>query len=64
MTVGMEIDTSVVERGMKGSQWLGRTPLFSGSDGAADHWAIALTLIGTAKLNGVARFADRGCSYD
>jgi hypothetical protein len=24
-----------------------------GSDGAADHWAIALTLISTAKLNGV-----------
>ena len=30
-----------------------KNALFSGSDGAAGHWAIALTLIGTAKLNGV-----------
>jgi transposase len=30
-----------------------KNALFSGSDGAAEHWAIALTLIGTAKLNGV-----------
>ena len=27
--------------------------MFAGSDGAAEHWAIAMTLITTAKLNGV-----------
>ena len=27
--------------------------LFAGSDGGARHWAIAMTLIQTAKLNGV-----------
>lgn len=49
----LEIDTNVVERGMKGVAVARKNALFSGSDGAADHWAIALTLIGTAKLNGV-----------
>ncbi|HUB10336.1 MAG TPA: IS66 family transposase, partial [Acetobacteraceae bacterium] len=49
----LEIDTNVVERGMKGVAIARKNALFSGSDGAADHWAIALTLIGTAKLNGV-----------
>jgi len=28
--------------------------LFAGSDRAAEHWAIAMTLINTAKLNGIA----------
>ena len=27
--------------------------LFAGSDGGARHWALAMTLIQTAKLNGV-----------
>lgn len=27
--------------------------MFAGSDGGARHWAIAMTLIQTAKLNGV-----------
>jgi transposase len=49
----LEIDTNVVERGMKGVAVARKNALFSGSDGAAEHWAIALTLIGTAKLNGV-----------
>ena len=26
--------------------------MFAGSNGAAEHWAIAMTLINTAKLNG------------
>jgi transposase len=30
-----------------------KNALFAGSDGAAYHWAIALTMISTAKLNGV-----------
>jgi hypothetical protein len=49
----LEIDSNVVERGMKGIAVARKNALFSGSDGAADHWAIALTLVGTAKLNGV-----------
>ncbi len=28
-------------------------PLFAGSDGGARHWAVAMTLIQTAKLNGI-----------
>jgi hypothetical protein len=43
----------VVERGMKGVAVARKNALFSGSDAAAEHWAIALTLIGTAKLNGL-----------
>jgi hypothetical protein len=49
----LEIDSNVVERGMKGVAVARKNALFAGSDGAADHWAIALTLISTAKLNGV-----------
>ena len=30
-----------------------KNSLFAGSDGGARHWAIAMTLIQTAKLNGV-----------
>jgi len=30
-----------------------KNALFAGSDGGARHWAIAVTLIQTAKLNGV-----------
>ena len=49
----LEMDTNVVERGMKGVAVARKNALFAGSDGAAEHWAIALTLINTAKLNGV-----------
>jgi transposase len=49
----LEIDSNVVERGMKGVAVARKNALFAGSDGAADHWAIVLTLISTAKLNGV-----------
>ena len=30
-----------------------KNALFAGSDGGARHWAMAMTLIGTAKLNGI-----------
>ena len=30
-----------------------KNALFAGSDGGARHWAIAMTLIQTAKLNGL-----------
>jgi transposase len=31
----------------------GKNALFAGSDDGARHWAIAMTLIQTAKLNGI-----------
>jgi transposase len=49
----LETDSNVVERGMKGVAVARKNALFAGSDGAADHWAIALTLINTAQSNGV-----------
>ena len=49
----LEIDTNIVERGMKGVAIARKNALFAGSDGAADHWAIALTLMNTAKLAGI-----------
>jgi transposase len=36
---------------MKGVAVARKHALFAGSDAAAEHWAIALTLIDTAKLN-------------
>jgi transposase len=49
----LEMDTNVVERGMKGVAVARKNALFSGSDAAAEYWAIALTLINCAKLNGL-----------
>ena len=49
----IELDTNTVERGMRPVALARKNALFAGSDGAAEHWAIAMTLITTAKLNGV-----------
>ncbi len=49
----IEMDTNVVERGMRPVTLTRKNALFAGSDGGAEHWAIAMTLITTAKLNGV-----------
>jgi transposase len=49
----LELDTNVVERGMRPVALARKNALFAGSAGAAEHWAIALTLIQTAKLNGL-----------
>jgi transposase len=49
----IELDTNVVERGMRPVAVTRKNALFAGSDGGAEHWAIAMTLIQTAKLNGV-----------
>jgi transposase len=49
----IELDTNVVERGMRPVALARKNALFAGSDGGAEHWAIAMTLITTAKLNGV-----------
>lgn len=45
--------TNVVERAIRPHTLTRKNALFAGSDGGARHWAIAMTLIQTAKLNGV-----------
>jgi transposase len=49
----IEMDTNVVERAVRPITLTRKNALFAGSDGGARHWAIAMTLIQTAKLNGV-----------
>lgn len=49
----VEMDTNVVERAIRPHTLTRKNSLFAGSDGGARHWAIAMTLIQTAKLNGV-----------
>ena len=49
----IEMDTNTVERAIRPIALNRKNALFAGSDGGAYHWAIALTLIQTAKLNGV-----------
>ena len=49
----IEMDTNVVERAIRPSVLTRKNALFAGSDGGARHWALAMTLIQTAKLNGV-----------
>jgi transposase len=47
------MDTNVVERAIRPNTLTRKNALFAGSDGGAKHWALAMTLIQTAKLNGV-----------
>jgi hypothetical protein len=49
----IEMDTNVVERAIRPNTLTRKNALFAGNDGGAAHWAIAMTLIQTAKLNGV-----------
>jgi len=49
----IEMDTNTVERTIRPHTLTRKNALFAGSDGGARHWAIAMTLIQTAKLNGV-----------
>ena len=49
----VEMDSNVVERAIRPIALTRKNALFAGSDGGARHWAIAMTLIQTAKLNGV-----------
>jgi len=49
----VEMDTNVVERAIRPNGLTRKNALFAGSDGGARSWAIAMTLIQTAKLNGV-----------
>lgn len=45
--------TNVVERSIRPVTLTRKNALFAGSDSGARHWATAMTLIETAKLNGV-----------
>jgi hypothetical protein len=49
----IEMDTNVVERAIRPHTLTRKNALFAGSDGGARRWAIAMTLIQTAKLNGI-----------
>jgi transposase len=49
----IEMDTNTVERSIRPHTLLRKNALFAGSDGGARHWSIAMTLIQTAKLNGI-----------
>ena len=49
----VEMDTNVVERAIRPNTLTRKNALFAGSDGGAKHWALAMPLIQTAKLNGV-----------
>jgi transposase len=49
----IEMDSNTVERAIRPHTLTRKNSLFAGSDGGARHWAIAMTLIQTAKLNGV-----------
>jgi len=49
----VEMDTNVVERAIRPHTLTRKNALFAGSDGGAKHWVLAMTLIQTAKLNGV-----------
>jgi len=48
----VEMDTNVVERAIRPNTLTRKNALFAGSNGGAKHWALAMTLIQTAKLNG------------
>ncbi len=49
----VELDTNAVERAIRPVALGRKNALFAGSDGGARHWAMAMTLITTAKLNDV-----------
>ena len=49
----LELDTNTVERTMRGVALGRKNSLFAGSDGGARCWAVVVSLVATAKLNGV-----------
>ena len=53
----IELDTNTVERAIRPITLGRKNHLFAGSDGGADRWAVAATLITTAKLNTVEPYA-------
>jgi transposase len=49
----LELDTNVIERAIRPIALGRKNALFAGSDGGACHWAIVVSLVATAKSNGV-----------
>jgi transposase len=49
----IEIDSNVVERGMRTIALGRKNHLFAGSDYGGEHWAVLASLIETCKMNGV-----------
>jgi transposase len=49
----IEIDSNVVERAIRPIALNRKNPLFAGSDGGGQHWAVIASLIETCKLIGV-----------
>jgi hypothetical protein len=49
----IELDNNTVERAIRPIALGHKNALFAGSDGGARHWAIAASLVATARLNGV-----------
>jgi transposase len=49
----IEMDSNTVERVIRPHTLTRKNALFAGNDGGARHWAIAMTLIQSAKINGV-----------
>jgi transposase len=49
----IEMDSNTVERAIRPHTLIRKNALFAGNAGGARHWAIAMTLIQTAKLNGI-----------
>ena len=47
----LELDTNTVERAMRPVALGRKNALFAGADSGGEHWALAATLIQTAKLN-------------
>src|SRR5947209_1320785 len=57
----IELDTNIVERGMRPIALNRKNALFAGHDGGAENWACLASLVETCKLHGVdpqAYFAD------
>jgi transposase len=57
----IELDTNIVERGMRPIALNRKNALFAGHDGGAENWAAIASLVETCKLHGVdpqAYFAD------
>ena len=49
----VEIDCNVVERSIRPIALNRKNALFAGSDGGAEHWAVAASLIESCKLNAI-----------
>ena len=49
----LELDTNTIERAIRPITLGRKNSLFAGSDGGARRWALVVSLVATAKLNGV-----------